>query len=525
MSQFNTGPLQVKKTVCGVVFTEPQEEGSLMYRMTSWIRSNDPFNSEGGMEKVKGRPPEEKEPKREEVEKKEKVQKTLEERIGFLEKELEAAFAEISSRKEVESKFLAENEELRAENQHLYNIIGTLQIDKKIEKENLPTKNDDLERTNEHLKQELCNQKVILEQYKNELMEKDQSNIELTEKLEKVRQNKSELEKIVQKKMEVIEQISEQRHELEKSLNEARINDLIRNGHYKCLLQELESHKKEHLNKLSDLEQKNIQLREELEKLESEKESMASITKESDSHKERVSHLSSSEEMSEERIVQFTKENVGLKDELLTANEIIPSLKEELEGGDKKKENRPGMRKERLNRTSLEISTEMDVKDGQNKNVQKDVRDNKKQKLQKEASRDEEKEEKEKQKEEKIAKRTTRKPFVFDLEPENPKRVISSSDSSHITFQGEKVRATTTRDYGLNGYVTVDLNVPRKFHRAIYGMEGRTLMEITRQSGVSLIDMPRRHEYSNLITISGTIKQVQLAANHIGWLLRSFTGT
>ncbi|XP_068235833.1 nucleolar protein 58-like [Palaemon carinicauda] len=226
---------------------------------------------------------------------------------------------------------------------------------------------------------------------------------------------------------------------------------------------------------------------------------MASITKERDSHKERISHLSSSKEMSEERIVQFTKENIGLKDELLAANEIIPSLKEELEGGDKKKE-RPGIRKVRLNKTSLEISTEMDVKDGQKEDVQKDVRDNKseekvgeaedqdasgrkaekgalrdtnnrqeEQKLQKETSRDEEKEEKEegeKKKEEKIAKRTTRKPIVFDLEPEKPKRVISSSDSSHITFQGEKVRATTTRDYGLNGYVTVDLNVPRKFHRA-----------------------------------------------------------
>ncbi|XP_068224458.1 serine/threonine-protein kinase MRCK alpha-like [Palaemon carinicauda] len=455
-------------------------------------------------EKVEGGPPEEKEQKREEVEKeKENVQKTLEERIGFLEKELEAAFAEISLRKEVESKFLAKNEDLRAENQHLSNIIGTLQIDKIIEMENLATKNNDLERTNEHLKQELCSQKVFLEQYKNELMEKDKSNIEHTEKLEKVHQNKRKLEKFVKKKMEVIEQISEQTHELEKSLNEARINDLIRNGRYKCLLQELQSLKKEHLNKLSELEQKNIQLREELEKLKSEKESMASITKERDSHKGRVSHLSSSKEMSEERIVQFTKENVGLKDELLVANEIIPSPKEELEGGDKKKENRPGMRKVRLNRTSLEISTEMDVKNGHKEDVQKDVRDNKSEEkvlgwllaskgavrdtnnrqeerwLQKETSTDEGKE---KEEEEKIAKRTTRKPIVFDLEPEKPERAISSSDSSHITFQGETVRATTTRDYGLNGYVTVDLNVPRKFHRAIYGVEGRTLMEITRQS-------------------------------------------
>ncbi|XP_068246576.1 uncharacterized protein [Palaemon carinicauda] len=297
MSQFNTGHLQVK-TVCGVVFTEPQEEVSLMYRMTSWIRSKNPFNSEGGMEEmVKGGPPEEKEQKREEVEKKENdnVQKPLEERISSLEKELEAAFAEISSRKEVESKFLAENEELRAENQDLSKIIGTLQIDKKIEMENLASKNDDLERTNEHLKQELCNKKVVLEQYRNKLMEKDKSNNKLTQKLEKVRHNKRKLEKFVEKKMEVIEHISEQRLELQKSLDEARINDLIRNGRYKCLLQELETLKKENLNKLSDFEQQNIQLREELEKVKSEK-------------------------------------NVSLKDEVLAANEIIPSLKEELEG-------------------------------------------------------------------------------------------------------------------------------------------------------------------------------------------------
>ncbi|XP_068201748.1 uncharacterized protein Nnf1a [Palaemon carinicauda] len=146
--------------------------------MTFWIRSKDPFNSEGGIEeKMKGGPPEEKEQKREEVEKKENenVQKPLKERISSLEKELEAAFAEISSRKE---------------------------------------------------------------------------------KLENVRHNKRKLEKFVEKKMEVIEQISEQRLELQKSLDEARINDLIRNGRYKCLLQELETLKKENLNKLSDFEQR-----------------------------------------------------------------------------------------------------------------------------------------------------------------------------------------------------------------------------------------------------------------------------
>ncbi|XP_068232270.1 uncharacterized protein PF3D7_1120000-like [Palaemon carinicauda] len=284
-------------------------------------------------EKVEGGPPEENQ-KREELKKKENVQKTFEERIGFLEKQLEAAFAEISLRKEEQSKFLEENEELRAENQHLSNIIGSLQIDNQIDMENLTTKNDDLDRTNEHLKKEICNQKVILEQYKNELMEKEKENIKLKQKLDKVRQNKRKLEIFTEKKMEVLKQISEQKQELEESLNEAKINDLLRNERYKGILQELENYKKENL-KLNDLEQKNILLSQELETFKSEK-------------------------------------NVDLKDELLAANEIIPSLKEELEEGDKTKEDRPQMTKLRLNKTSLK----MDIKDVQ-KDVQKDDRDNK----------------------------------------------------------------------------------------------------------------------------------------------------
>ncbi|XP_068235517.1 calponin homology domain-containing protein DDB_G0272472-like [Palaemon carinicauda] len=357
-------------------------------------------------EKGKGGPPEEKEQKREEVEKKENenVQKPLEERVSSLEKELEAAFAEISPRKEVKSKFLAENEELRAENQHLSKIIGTLQIDKKIEMENLASKNDDLERTNEHLKQDLCNKKVVLEQYKNKLMEKDKLNIKLTQKLEKVRHNKRKLEKFVEKKMEVIEQISEQRLELQKSLDEARINDLIRNGRYKCLLQELETLEKENLNKLSDFEQQNIQLREELEKFKSE-------------------------------------ENFSLKDKLL-AMDIKDGQKADVQKDvrDNKSEekvveaedqdpNRRKAEKEEVAGVSgvgqvlgWVLASKGALPDTNNRQEE--------QKLEKETSRDEEEEEEEKQKEEKIAK-TTRKSIVFDLEPEKPK-------SSHITFQGEK---------------------------------------------------------------------------------------
>ncbi|XP_068217833.1 paramyosin-like [Palaemon carinicauda] len=675
MSQFTTSHLQVQKKVCGVVFVEPEEEGSFMYRMASWLRTSKPLNSEGGMEeKVRGGLSEETGPKREEVEK-ESIQRRMEERIISLERELDGAFEEISFRKEVESRFLAEKEELLAENQRLSNVIGTLQIDRKIEMDNLANINDDLERTNENLKKELCNQKVVLGKYQTELTEKDQKIIELTEHLEKARQDKRELKEIVNEKMEMIGEISEERNELEKSLTEPRINDMIRNERYTCLLDELECLKKEHLNKLCEMEQNHLEFTEKLQKVDREKvasihrlesvfeaeidelnetnekqmqiiremttekerlemsltesrmenltneenysclvnilkdvkketcrledelskaleeigelkETMTSIAKERDSFKERVGHLSSSKEMAEDRIVQITKENIGLKDELLAANEITSLLKEKLEERDKKKdENRPGIRKVKLRRSGLKISTEMDVKmDGQKEDVQMDVIVNKEgeenvvkaeyllanghkedlenepdggisglgqvlgrlltskgavpvnclqeeQKLQKETSMEEKKEEK--QKEEKIAKK---KPIVFDLEPENPKRVSSSSHTgrgkdgffnsticvgsgSHIIFQGAKVGVYRTRDYDVQGHVTVDLDIPRKFHRVIYGVEGRTLTEITRQSGVSLIKLPWQN-YNNLITISGTIEQVQLAATHIDGLLR-----
>ncbi|XP_068246680.1 M protein, serotype 5-like [Palaemon carinicauda] len=249
-----------------------------------------------------------------------------------------------------------------------------------------------------------------------------------------------------------------EKERLEMSLTEARVNDLVRNGRYNCLLEELKALKEEYSHKFSEMEQKNREMSEELEKLEGEKvasihqlesvfekkideledtiEKQLGIIGEMNTEKERMdmslteakmknltsegNYTSSSTEMAKETIVQITKENVGLKDELLAANEITSSLKEELEGRDKKKElNRPGTRK---------------------------------------------------------------------------------------------------------GHVTVALDVPRKFHRAIYGVEGKTLMEITRQSGVSSIDMPRRHEYSNLITISGTIGYVQLAADIIDRLLRRLTG-
>ncbi|XP_068222180.1 golgin subfamily A member 6-like protein 26 [Palaemon carinicauda] len=460
-------------------------------------------------------------------------------KILGLTQQLEKVQEENEARIKRENKLEKESEELKAETQGLSNRIETLQKEKEIVIEKFLIKLQHLQKSSDRLKEELSNKDASIGQYLNRLSEMGQISLEMR--------------------------------------------------NYTCLVNELKDTKKEARRAKDEPSRASG----EIGKL---KKSMASIAKERDNLKERVCHLRSGERMAEDRIVQTTKENVGLKDELLAANVIISSLEEQLEGRDKKKEvSRPGTRKVRLNRSSLEISTEKDVKKDGQKAVQKDVSVNKEdenkvgkaaedldsnghkgekevvgeassvgqvlscllaskgalpdnddhqkeQKLQKETSPSEEEEEKEeeekeeeeeeeekgakekekneKEEEEIAEKKPARKPIVFDLEPEKPKRVFSS----HITFQGAKVGANTTRDHDLKGHVSADLDVPRKFHRAIYGVEGRTLREITRQSGVSSIDMPRRHQFSHSITISGTIGQVQLAADHIDRLLRRLTG-
>ncbi|XP_068223766.1 myosin heavy chain, clone 203-like [Palaemon carinicauda] len=183
---------------------------------------------------------------------------------------------------------------------------------------------------------------------------------------------------------EIIGEMKTEKERLEMSLTEARVNDLVRDGRYNCLLEELKALKEEYSHKFSEMEQINREMSEELEKLEGEKvasihrlesvfekkideledtiEKQLGIIGEMNTEKERMemslteakmknltsegNYTSSSTEMAKETIVQITKKNIGLKDELLAANEITSSLKEELEGRNKKKElNRPGTRK------------------------------------------------------------------------------------------------------------------------------------------------------------------------------------
>ncbi|XP_068248868.1 putative leucine-rich repeat-containing protein DDB_G0290503 [Palaemon carinicauda] len=457
-------------------------------------------------------------------------------KISGLNDQLEKVHGENEARVKRESKLMKEIKDLKVETLGLSQRIETLQIEKEIEIEKFSAKLQDLQETNDHLNEELSDEDASIGEYLNKSIEMEQINLDMCDRLARVEDEKiasihwleSRFKDKIVEFEEIIGEMKTEKERLEMSLTEARVNDLVRNGRYNCLLEELKALKEEYSHKFSEMEQKNREMSEELEKLEGEKvasihrlesvfekkidelASQLGIIGEMNTEKERLemslteakmknltsegNYTSSSTEMAKETIVQITKENVGLKDELLAANEITSSLKEELEGRDKKKElNRPGTRKVRLNRSGLEILTKMD---GQKEDVQKDVSVNEEEVKVVQAAED------------------------LDSNGHKEEKEVVGGPSG----VGAKVGANPTRDYALKGHVTVALDVPRKFHRAIYGVEGKTLMEITRQSGVSSIDMPRRHEYSNLITISGTIGYVQLAADIIDRLLKRLTG-
>ncbi|XP_068201556.1 putative leucine-rich repeat-containing protein DDB_G0290503 [Palaemon carinicauda] len=388
-------------------------------------------------------------------------------KISGLNDQLEKVHWENEARVKKESKLQEEIEDLKRETLGLSQKIETLQ-EKEIEIEKFSTKLQDIQKTNDHLNEELSKRDDSIKEYLNRLVEMEQINLDLCDRLARVEDEKiasihwlqSRFKDKIVEFEEIIGEMKTEKERLEKSLTEARVNDLVRNGRYSCLLEELKALKDEYSHKFSEMEQKNLEMSEEIEKLEGEKvasihrlesvfekeidelentiekqlgiigelniekerlemslseakmknltsegnytclvnvfndtkkeasrtkdelskaveeidvlkESRASIAKERESLSEHVSHLSSSTENLKKRIVQITKENVSLKDELLAANEITSSLKEELEGRDKKKElNRPGTRKVRLNRSGLEILTEMD---GQKEDVQKDI--------------------------------------------------------------------------------------------------------------------------------------------------------
>ncbi|XP_068201788.1 uncharacterized protein [Palaemon carinicauda] len=155
-----------------------------------------------------------------------------------------------------------------------------------------------------------------------------QINLEMSEQLERAKDKKvtfiHRLESVFEEETEkterdneeqwgIIKEMKTEKERLEMSLTEAKTKNLTNEGNYTCLVNELKDTKKEACRAKDELSRalgQNGKL----------KKSMASIAKERESLKERVCHLRSGEQMAEDRIVQTTKENVGLKDELLAGN-------------------------------------------------------------------------------------------------------------------------------------------------------------------------------------------------------------
>ncbi|XP_068222893.1 probable DNA double-strand break repair Rad50 ATPase [Palaemon carinicauda] len=132
------------------------------------------------------------------------------------------------------------------------------------------------------LLEELVNLK---EEYYEKSSEMEEKNLELSKQLEKGEREKvasihrlesvfegeiEELKKRIEKQLGIIREMETEKERLEMKLTEAKFNDLIRNERYNGLL-ELVSLKEEYYDKSSEMEEKNLDLREQLERIRSGK--------------------------------------------------------------------------------------------------------------------------------------------------------------------------------------------------------------------------------------------------------------
>ncbi|XP_068214484.1 uncharacterized protein [Palaemon carinicauda] len=178
-----------------------------------------------------------------------------------------------------ESKLVKEIEDLKVETLGLSQRIETLQIEKEIDIEKFSTKLQDLQETNDHLNEELSDKDASIGEYLNKLIEMEQINLDMCDRLARVEDEKiasihwleSRFKDKIVEFEEIIGEMKTEKERLEMSLTEARVNDLVRNGRYNCLLEELKALKEEYSHKFSEMEQKNREMSEELEKLEGEK--------------------------------------------------------------------------------------------------------------------------------------------------------------------------------------------------------------------------------------------------------------
>ncbi|XP_068246603.1 uncharacterized protein MCAP_0864-like [Palaemon carinicauda] len=199
-------------------------------------------------------------------------------KISGLNDQLEKVHGENEARVKRESKLEEEIEDLKVETLGLSQRIETLQ-EKEIEIEKFSTKLQDIQKTNDHLNEELSKRDASIGEYLNKLIEMEQINLDMCDRLARVEDEKiasihwleSRFKDKIVEFEEIIGEMKTEKERLEMSLTEARVNDLVRNGRYKCLLEELKALKDEYSHKFSDMEQKIREMSEKIEKLEGEK--------------------------------------------------------------------------------------------------------------------------------------------------------------------------------------------------------------------------------------------------------------
>ncbi|XP_064090754.1 rho-associated protein kinase 2-like [Macrobrachium nipponense] len=384
------------------------------------------------------------------------------------------------------------NQQLKEEAGLVLDDYEALQKEKEAEKEeankaiaDLREMNDQLQmkmKSNNELEKSVC----LLKEDLKRASEQNRAQMEKETKL--IRENEA-LEKKNAEQRQNIKDMSEERQRLKSELEVAHVNDLVRGGRYKALASELEGFK----NKVTLLE---FELARAMEENDTLKEDLSRLTEVKDHP----------EETGEQVVVEELNDQVKIQDsEELIEKEVVVC------------KGRPA---NKLEKTTEKQCPERDQNNADVKEKDACAPQNvgESHRPQKDASPKREK--------------TRRKLIVFDLEPDSPKMdrspysglathtdglSLSRWDNS-IIFNGELVPFT----YQKEGFVIIKLGVPRKFHRAINGVQGRTLIEFTEKSGGALIQLPSRSDTSDLISVSGTVQQVQLAAGHIEKLIGKF---
>ncbi|XP_068219279.1 chromosome partition protein Smc-like [Palaemon carinicauda] len=199
----------------------------------------------------------------------------MEEDIEFLDKEVE------NDREEDEEK-----KELRAEIQRLCNRVEALKKEREIETEKFSTELQDLQQTNDQLKDELSNKDASIGEYLNQLTKMEQINLEISEKLVNVEGEKAdsihrlesvlegeieELEKTIQNQLDIIKEMETEK-EIETEKFSTELQDLQQtNDHLKDELSNKNASIGEYLNQLTKMEQINLEISEKLVNVEGEK--------------------------------------------------------------------------------------------------------------------------------------------------------------------------------------------------------------------------------------------------------------